>query len=787
MIAKVFWGEEASLLLDETQSFHFIGVGGAGMSAIAYMLLKRGYRISGSDLNASEATVRLSNIGATIYMGHAAANLCDVEAIVLSSAIRPDNPELVEARRLGLPVFHRADILAGLLNQCDGIAVAGSHGKTTTTSMIAYLLEKANLDPNVLIGGDLDAIGGNAKVGKSRWLVAEADESDGSFLKFTPQIAIVTNIENDHMDHYGNEAEIRKAFVQFLNQVKPEGFAVLGLDSAAVRMVLSEIKTPYLTYALDGEADYTARNIVACGIETSFDVWNRNELLGKIAISVPGRHNVMNCLACIAVGIHLGIEFERIAAIMPGFGGAKRRFQTKGRESGIWVVDDYGHHPTEILTTLHGAKAATSGRVVCVFQPHRFSRTQLLAREFGSAFAPADLLVLTDIYSAGEDPIEGISGETILREVQRQTGQPVHYCSDAKALEDCIFPLLRSGDLLITMGAGNIYLTGERIVERLAKKSLEAIHMQHKKIGVVMGGPSAEREVSLNTGKAIVTALLEKKYDVVGIDLDPSHFVEQLRNNGVEVVFNAIHGLFGEDGRLQGALELLGIPYTGSGVLSSALAMDKGISKRLFASADIPTPRYLLLKRNHGMGPDVLQNILAEFEPPFVVKPSTQGSTIGLTIVQETGELPAALEKAFSYDTEVLVEEFIDGSELTVGILGGKNPEALPVIEIVPYSGVYDYHAKYTKGATEYYVPARIDEETANLTKKVAVEAFKILGCTGIARVDVRLDPSNHPYVLEVNTIPGMTATSLVPKAAAAAGISFPDLCERVLMMTLER
>jgi UDP-N-acetylmuramate--alanine ligase len=776
------------LLLDESQSFHFIGVGGAGMSAIAYMLLKKGYRVSGSDLHASEATARLSNSGAVVYMGHAAANLDDsIGAVVLSSAIRQDNPELLEARRLGLPIFHRADVLAGLLNECDGIAVAGSHGKTTTTSMIAYLLEKAGLDPNVLIGGDLDAIGGNAKVGVSRSLVAEADESDGSFLKFTPQIAVVTNIENDHLDHYGNEHEIRRAFIQFLNQVKPGGFAVLGFDSAAVKIVAPEVKTPFLTYAIDCDADYTAKDISTCGTETTFKVWRRGELLGQMAIGVPGRHNVMNSLACVAVGVHLGVSFEQIAAIMPGFGGAKRRFQTKGKASGIWVVDDYGHHPTEILTTLHGAKAATAGRVVCIFQPHRFSRTQLLAKDFGRAFAPADVLILTDIYSAGEEPIPGISGDTILQEIKRQTGQTVVYCPDFSHLEECVFPMLQKGDLVITMGAGNIFQTGERIVERLKKNSLEAINMQRKKIGVVMGGPSAEREVSLNTGAAIVQALREKNYDVVGIDLDPPHFVEQLRENDIEVVFNAIHGLYGEDGRLQGALELLGIPYTGSGVLASAIAMDKGISKRLFVSADIPTPQYQLLKRDAGMGPDVQQAILDEFEPPFVVKPSTQGSTIGLTIVQEAEELAAALEVAFSYDTEVLVEEFIDGSELTVAILGGKSPEALPAIEIVPYSGVYDYHAKYTKGATEYFVPARIDAETSKATKEVALAAFKVLGCSGVARADIRLDPSNHPYVLEVNTVPGMTATSLVPKAAAAAGISFPDLCERILLMTLEQ
>nr|MBP8036658.1 D-alanine--D-alanine ligase [Negativicutes bacterium] len=542
-----------------------------------------------------------------------------------------------------------------------------------------------------------------------------------------------------------------------------------------------------ITYAVDQVADFTARQLVSQGMETSFEVYRYGESLGTMRISVPGRHNVMNCLACVVVGMQLGVAFEQIAAIMPGFGGVKRRFQTKGRAHGIWVVDDYGHHPTEILTTLYGAKAATDGRVVCVFQPHRFSRTQLLAREFGTAFAPADVVVLTDVYAAGETPIPGIDGETILRELQVRPGQIVHYCQSQQSLEECIFPLLKPGDLLITMGAGNIYQTGERIVERLTQHSLEVIHMQRKKIGVLMGGPSAEREVSLNTGKAIVAALQEKNYNVVGIDLDPAHFVQQLQEHQIDIVFNALHGLYGEDGKLQGALEMLGIPYTGSGVLASAMAMDKAVSKRLFQSAGIPTPRYQLLKRRERMGEAILNGILDEFEVPFVVKPSTQGSTIGLTIVQEPEELAVALEKAFNYDSEVLVEEFVDGSELTVGILGGLQPEALPIVEIVPYSGIYDYHAKYTKGATEYFVPARVDEATTRLTQEVALAAFKILGCSGIARVDVRLDPSNHPYVLEVNTIPGMTATSLVPKAAAAVGMSFPELCERILLLTLEQ
>lgn len=773
-------------MFDENKSFYFIGAGGAGMSAIAYVLLKQGYRVSGADLCASETTQRLIKNGATIFQGHSEGNLGDEDAVVVSSAIREDNPELMAARASGKRVFHRSDILAALLNQCEGIAVAGSHGKTTTTSMIAYMLEQAGEDPNVLIGGDLDAIGGNAKVGTSRWMVAEADESDGSFLKFRPQIAVVTNIENDHLDHYGSQEEIRKAFARFLTQVSADGLSVLGFDSPSVRSIAAQLDRKFISYAIDAAADFTARNITTQGVTTTFEVWRKGEKLGRMSLGVPGRHNVMNCLACVVVGMQAGLSFERIASIMPGFCGAKRRFQTKGRAGGIWVVDDYGHHPTEILATLQAAKAATSGRVVCVFQPHRFSRTQLLAAEFGTAFSPADVLVLTDIYAAGETPIPGISGETILQEVQRQSGQKVHYCPDSAKLEEYILPLLNAGDLLVTMGAGNIYQTGERILQRLTETALEAMKLRNKKIGVVMGGPSAEREVSLNTGRAIVDALKEKGYAVTAIDLDPVRFVDQLRDSKVEVVFNAIHGLFGEDGKMQGALDMLGIPYTGSGVLASAMAMDKGISKRLFVAAAIPTPRYRLLYRRDGVREALLAEVLDDFETPFVVKPSTQGSTIGLTIVQEADELPAALEKAFSYDSEVLVEEFIDGSELTVAVLGGRRPQALPVIEIVPYSGVYDYHSKYTKGATEYFVPARIDPATARRVQEEALAAFSLLKCTGVARVDIRLDPSGHPFVLEVNTIPGMTATSLVPKAAAAEGISFPDLCERILLMTTE-
>ena len=306
--------------------------------------------------------------------------------------------------------------------------------------------------------------------------------------------------------------------------------------------------------------------------------------------------------------------------------------------------------------------------------------------------------------------------------------------------------------------------------------------MKDKKIAVVMGGPSAERAVSLNTGSAILAALREKGYNAVAIDLEPTRFVQQLAEAEIEVVFNAIHGQYGEDGILQGALELLGIPYTGSGVLSSAMAMDKVISKRIFSSADIPTPRCRVFSKA-DMNQELTATILADFTIPVVVKSSAQGSSIGVMIVEDSGDLSEAVRQAFKYSDRILVEEFIEGRELTVAIWGNDESEALPVIEIVPHSGRYDYQSKYTKGATEYIVPAKLADDITSTVQKVALEAFSQLGCRGIARVDIMLDKENNPYVLEVNTIPGMTATSLVPKAAAAVGITFADLCERLLCM----
>ncbi len=454
-------------MLTGIKKVHFIGIGGAGMSALAKILVEKGYEVSGSDMKESTMTGILRDLGAKIFIGHKAENVAGAEAIVVSSAIREENPEVVEANRLGLKRLHRSDVNAFLINNCKGIAVAGAHGKTTTTSMIGVSLDYEGVSPSIIIGGEVDYLGSNAKLGTSDYLVSEADESDGTFLKYHPYIGIVTNIENDHMDHYGTMENIIKAFRQFLNQVRDDGWAVVCSDNDHIRDILPEVKCKVVTYGMNQSADYMAANVQTTASETTFEVVHKGEKLGQVRLNVPGMHNVLNAMACVVTGITLGLSVDQMAEGLTVFNGAKRRFQTKGKVNDIWVVDDYAHHPTEIATTIKAARQTQPKRLVCAFQPHRYSRTKLLQKEYGSCFAGADLLVLTDVYSAGEDPIPGIDGELLVQEVARQTGQNTVYIKDKKEIAQYLKSIAQPGDLIMTMGAGDIVKCGEELVELL--------------------------------------------------------------------------------------------------------------------------------------------------------------------------------------------------------------------------------------------------------------------------------------------------------------------------------
>ncbi len=454
-------------MLDKYRHIHFIGIGGAGMSALAYVLVKRGFDVTGSDLQAGHMAYELAEAGALVYMGHDDCQIEGAEAVVVSSAIPKTNPELVAARKKNIPVLHRSDVLMALLNGegIKGVAVAGAHGKTTTSAMMVAIAADAGIDPTVGIGGDGTALGGNALNGESEWVVAEADESDGSFLKFTPFIPVITNIEDDHLDHYGTEENIYQAFKEYLSHMKDGGTAVLCLDNEKVRRLSEETETPFITYGLTEDCDYYAKNIRHSVEGTEYDLYHGGAKLISVHLIVPGRHNVLNSLGAFAAASLMGILPKVSVAALAKFSGAKRRFETKGKENGIWIVDDYAHHPTEIMATLQAAKETGAKRIVCVFQPHRYSRTKLLYEEFCKCFTNCDKLILTHIYSAGEAPIPGVSGRGLAESIKVTTGQDVMYIDSFYRVEEHLFKNCHEGDLVITMGAGDVFRIGEELVK----------------------------------------------------------------------------------------------------------------------------------------------------------------------------------------------------------------------------------------------------------------------------------------------------------------------------------
>lgn len=452
---------------------HFVGIGGIGMSGIAEVLCNLGFRVSGSDLKKSKNTDRLEKLGATIFEGHAAENIGDAHVVVRSTAVRDDNPEIIEAKNRSIPVIPRAEMLAELMSlKPYSVAIAGSHGKTTTTSMVATVLGHAGLDPTAIVGGVVGAFGSNARLGKSDWIVTEADESDRSFLMLNPTIAVVTNIDREHMDYYADMLDVLGCFRDFVNKVPFFGAAILCLDDPNVQAIIPSIKRRRITYGLSAQADVSAHYInFDNNFGSSFQVWRGTEVLGEMHLTVPGRHNVYNALAAIAVALELNIEFEKIVSAFKDFSNADRRFQFKGEVRGISVVDDYGHHPTEVQATLAAAKYGSGlRRTVVLFQPHRYTRTKELMEDFARSFNNADVVFLLDIYAASEDPIEGITAEILSEKIRQFGHKNVHYIGELEGAAERVCAELQAGDLCITLGAGSVSRASDSILEILRGK-----------------------------------------------------------------------------------------------------------------------------------------------------------------------------------------------------------------------------------------------------------------------------------------------------------------------------
>ena len=453
-------------MLHKKHKIHFVGIGGIGMSGIAEVLLNSGYVVTGSDLQESEATRRLRALGASVFVGHQETNLAgNPSVVVISTAVKYSNPEVLEARRRHIPVVPRAEMLAELMRMKYGVAVAGSHGKTTTTSMIAAVLSTAALDPTMVIGGRVHMLGTNAKTGQGEFLVAEADESDGSFLLLSPTIAVVTNVDKEHMDFHQSMERLNESFLTFINKIPFYGLAVLCIDDANVHGLMSKVRKRFATYGLSTEADFSAQDLKMSSNGVEFAALHHGQTMGRLRLHLPGRHSATNAMAAVAVSYELEIPFEQVTEALGAFTGIHRRFEIKGEPNGILVIDDYGHHPTEIRATIGAIRDSWKRPLTVIFQPHRFTRTRDLFGEFLTAFEGADRLVLTEIYSAGEDPIPGTTGEALYQAIKRKGHLDVQFIPDKGDIVAQLAGDLKTGDMVLTLGAGDIYKIGEALVE----------------------------------------------------------------------------------------------------------------------------------------------------------------------------------------------------------------------------------------------------------------------------------------------------------------------------------
>lgn len=789
-----------------TEKFHFIGIGGIGMSGLARILLKKNMLVTGSDISSSYVTEGLSHDGATVFLGHAAHHVPVGATVVYSSDIKKDNPEYQMALEQNYKMMHRSDLLTHLMKDYKTLAIAGTHGKTTTSALLTWVMKHAGKDPSFAIGGMLPQLQTNAGSGQGSYFVAEADESDGTFLKYHSYGAIVTNIDMDHVHHYGNMSDLVKAFNQFLCKVDDSEFLFWCGDDTH----LLNLHPKGISYGFGKHCQLKLSQLIQKGWKISFHIDYKGKHYSDVELSLIGRHNALNGAAVFGLALSLGIAEEKIREAFLSFGGVKRRCEKKGEIQNILLLDDYAHHPTEIKTTLQGLRQALDGRrLIAIFQPHRYSRTQECLGLYKGIFEDADEIFVTEIYGSGEAPIQGLSSVNIIKEIESDGIKKCRYVV-RKDLSKVLSDFVCTHDVIVTLGAGDITKLSYELMQMFEQKIPKKL-----KVGILFGGRSHEHEVTFLSAKHICDCVSSELYDTnyFGITkqgrwISGHDSMQRLKNSDnlqgealidynifqelleCDVFIPVFHGPYGEDGTIQGFFETLDKAYIGADHVSAAICMEKALTKYLMQAHEIPTLPFVEI--NHEAwrqnSENFIQEIVQALSFPVFVKPVHLGSTVGVQKVEHQTKLYSAIQEAFQFDYKLIVEQgIVNVREIEFAVLGNERAITFPPGEILTHGKVYDYNAKYGPNSIEAIPQAQLSQEKIREGMEWALKAYKAVGCTGMSRVDFFLDGHEKFWLNEINPIPGFTPNSLYPKMCEVNGVDGKELIDRLIIAALER
>lgn len=805
----------------ERKQYHFIGIGGAGMSALARLLLSQGASVSGSDCASNAVTEALAHDGATIYAGHAATQVPANAVVVYSSDILKCNCEWQQANQNPNSLIHRSKLLAELMHAKRALTVAGTHGKTTTSALLSWVLTQAGRDPSFAIGGFFKDTMLNSAYGSGSEFVAEADESDGSFLHYHSFGSIVTNVDADHLPYFGSIRNIQQAFAQFMRQVQSPELLFWCMDDAGLQAMKAAGQIPLgSSYGWNPQAALRGFDYVQEGWNSVFSIEWKGQVYRDVCVALPGRHGALNALAVFGMACALGIDEQMIRQALASFPGVDRRFSIRDEVRSVMVVDDYAHHPVEIRSALQAIREAVGGRrIVAIYQPHRYTRTRdcLGSYQGQGIFDAADCVLVTDIYAAGELVIEGISHHSIVQEVCESVSAPECEAVARETLEDRLFELLRPHDVVVCLGAGDITAFSRKLTSALQQRSITKY-----KLALLCGGPSSEHAVSLLSMEQLLPQWNQDLYACCSFGItqkgewiEEKSLLKQLTEQAVtpqrklrseagsntrisravfdqlqacDIIVPVLHGEWGEDGTLQGFCEVLGVPYVGCEVRASATCRDKSVVKALCMYHGIPAVPTVTIQKPQGQFQALyLKEKLAPLgDFPFWVKPAHLGSSVCVSRVFSLEQLEESLKQIFMRDDTALIEKEMVGRELECAVLGNGQVKVFAPGEVLTEALPYNYEGKYCSEATPTEAIAALSPAQVKAATELSKQVYTLLGCKGLARVDLFLDAEGRCYLNEVNTLPGFTRNSLYPRMCVANGLSISTLLDQLVILGLE-